>query len=81
MTENIENLMRLLPYRQSICVIREIIEARMYPIIVEGLERAMSSARRRAYALTRLAPRSPAAAAIGSDRQWTRCAPAPSPCR
>jgi len=32
---------QLWPYRQSISVIREIMEARMYPITVEGLERAM----------------------------------------
>ena len=29
------------PYRQSISVIREIMESRMYPITIEGLERAM----------------------------------------
>ena len=29
------------PYRQSISVIREIMQARMYPITIEGLERAM----------------------------------------
>jgi uncharacterized protein with von Willebrand factor type A (vWA) domain len=32
---------QLWPYRQSISVIREIMEARMYPITIEGLERAM----------------------------------------
>ncbi len=32
---------QLWPYRQSIAVIREIMEARMYPITIEGLERAM----------------------------------------
>ena len=32
---------QLWPYRQSISVIREIMESRMYPITVEGLERAM----------------------------------------
>jgi hypothetical protein len=32
---------QLWPYRQSISVIRELMEARMYPITIEGLERAM----------------------------------------
>jgi uncharacterized protein len=32
---------QLWPYRQSISVIREIMESRMYPITIEGLERAM----------------------------------------
>ena len=32
---------QLWPYRQSISVIREIMETRMYPITIEGLERAM----------------------------------------
>jgi len=32
---------QLWPYRQSIAVIREIMESRMYPITIEGLERAM----------------------------------------
>jgi len=32
---------QLWPYRQSISVIREIMEARMYPITIEGLARAM----------------------------------------
>ena len=32
---------QLWPYRQSIAVIRELMEARMYPITIEGLERAM----------------------------------------
>ena len=32
---------QLWPYRQSISIIREIMEARMYPITIEGLERAM----------------------------------------
>ena len=32
---------QLWPYRQSISVIREIMDARMYPITIEGLERAM----------------------------------------
>jgi uncharacterized protein with von Willebrand factor type A (vWA) domain len=32
---------QLWPYRQSISVIREIMEARMYPVTIEGLERAM----------------------------------------
>jgi uncharacterized protein len=32
---------QLWPYRQSISVIREIMQARMYPITIEGLERAM----------------------------------------
>ena len=32
---------QLWPYRQSISVIREIMEARMYPITIKGLERAM----------------------------------------
>jgi uncharacterized protein with von Willebrand factor type A (vWA) domain len=31
---------QLWPCRQSISVIREIMEARMYPITIEGLERA-----------------------------------------
>jgi len=29
------------PYNRSISVIREIMEARMYPITIKGLERAM----------------------------------------
>jgi hypothetical protein len=32
---------QLWPYRQSISVIREIMESRRYPITIEGLERAM----------------------------------------
>ncbi len=32
---------QLWPYRQSISVIREIMQARMYPLTIEGLERAM----------------------------------------
>ena len=32
---------QLWPYRQSISVIRELMESRMYPITIEGLERAM----------------------------------------
>jgi uncharacterized protein len=32
---------QLWPYRQSISVIREIMQSRMYPITIEGLERAM----------------------------------------
>ncbi|TAK66207.1 MAG: VWA domain-containing protein [Betaproteobacteria bacterium] len=32
---------QLWPYRQSVAVIREIMEARMYPITIGGLERAM----------------------------------------
>ena len=32
---------QLWPYRQLISVIREIMESRMYPITIEGLERAM----------------------------------------
>ena len=32
---------QLWPYRQSISIIREIMESRMYPITIEGLERAM----------------------------------------
>ena len=32
---------QLWPYRQSVSVIREIMEARMYPVTIEGLERAM----------------------------------------
>ena len=32
---------QLWPYRQSISILREIMEARMYPITIEGLERAM----------------------------------------
>jgi uncharacterized protein with von Willebrand factor type A (vWA) domain len=32
---------QLWPYRQSISVMRELMEARMYPITIEGLERAM----------------------------------------
>jgi hypothetical protein len=32
---------QLWPYRQSISIIRELMEARMYPITIEGLERAM----------------------------------------
>jgi hypothetical protein len=32
---------RLWPYRQSISVIREIMESRMCPITIDGLKRAM----------------------------------------
>ncbi len=32
---------QLWPYRQSISIIREIMESRMYPLTIEGLERAM----------------------------------------
>lgn len=32
---------QLWPYRQSISVLREIMESRMYPVTIEGLERAM----------------------------------------
>ena len=32
---------QLWPYRQSISIMREIMESRMYPITIEGLERAM----------------------------------------
>ncbi|MBE0612311.1 MAG: VWA domain-containing protein [Burkholderiales bacterium] len=32
---------QLWPYRQSISILREIMESRMYPITIEGLERAM----------------------------------------
>jgi hypothetical protein len=32
---------QLWPYRQSISIIRELMETRMYPITIEGLERAM----------------------------------------
>jgi hypothetical protein len=32
---------QLWPYRQSISIIRELMEARMCPITIEGLERAM----------------------------------------